>query len=335
MQERIFVLDAIRSNRRRIILGVLVFILVILLELTAITFIAQIGKPFNWMRFLYSALLVCGIALLLVPALYFIAFQASRKAIIRWYGLVKILPEETVRLDNAFEGVCIGAGIERPEIAVIDMSGINAISLVRGCKKDLVLVTGQAVRELSDAELEALLAHEAWHIASGDTRLWLFAFALTSLLPFVLTGFLRFRSAVMEHEKDGEIKSMEDFLLEPFDKDDMLALTIFFFITYVALAIIWAPLLVSFYLLVLPRDREYLADAQAVMLTRNPEAVSSLLKKAGKKRSRRLRHGGVYINHMFFNHQMTRVVGTSGIVDGLFDIHPPENQRIVRVTAMS
>jgi heat shock protein HtpX len=109
---------------------------------------------------------------------------------------------------------------------------------------------------------------------------------------------------------------------------------IFFFIGYVVLAVFWVPLLVAFFLLVLPRDREYLADAQAVLLTRYPESVVSLLEKAEESRSRGLKHGGFFINHMLFNQPQKKLVGFSSVPADLFDIHPPESARITRVEAM-
>ncbi|MGZ5494697.1 MAG: hypothetical protein ACXWHG_13920, partial [Thermoanaerobaculia bacterium] len=56
----------------------------------------------------------------------------------------------------------VAAGVSPPEVMVIDMDGINAISLARGYEDGLILITPQAVLELDRVELEALLAHEVY-----------------------------------------------------------------------------------------------------------------------------------------------------------------------------
>ncbi len=82
MQERIFVLDAIRSNRRRIILGVFVFFLVILAELTAISLISFVGQPFELTRFLYVLLIALGITAVLSPLFFHMGLSLGQKEVL-------------------------------------------------------------------------------------------------------------------------------------------------------------------------------------------------------------------------------------------------------------
>lgn len=340
MHERIFVLDAIRSNRRRIILGVLVFFLVVLAELTAISLIFFRGRPFELERFAYIMLIALGITVVLMPLLYLAAHFTSRWAILRAFGTVEVPPAERRKIRHALEGVCLAAGVEPPEVKVIGMDGINALSVARGRDNGIILVSPRAVRELDHFELQALFAHEVFHITAHDTWLWMLGFAFTALLPFVLGLFVTISQSALEDPwGEGKVpdNAIADIMLS--DAHTRALSTVIvggaFFIGYVVLAVFWVPFLIAFFLLVLPRDREYLADVQAVLLTRYPETVISLLEKSAESRSRGLKHGGVFINHMLFDQPLVNPVGPASIPAGFFNIHPTESARIARIESMN
>lgn len=166
-------------------------------------------------------------------------------------------------------------------------------------------------------------------------------FAFTALLPFILG--IHAGVSQWDVEDWSEAVRVPDNVISDILLSDartrawsaVVSGSIIFFAGYVILAVFWMPFLIAFYLLVLPRDREYLADAQAVMLTRNPEAVASLLERAAESRSRGLRYGGVFVNHMLFCQPLVNPVGPAGIPAGFFNIHPPESDRIARIEAMN
>ncbi len=246
MRERIFVLDAIRSNRRRIILGVFVFFLVILAELTAISLISFVGQPFELTRFLYVLLIALGITAVLSPLFALWAYRRGKKEVLKLFRTTSLNGTDWRKLNLAVENVSIATGSDRPEVKVVDLGGVNALSLARGNKDTLVLVTRGAVENLDRRELEALIAHEVYHVMSHDTWLWLLGLGMGKTKMIEMIG--------------GEL---------------VMLLLMLYIAFYCALAVLWIPLWLAFYLLVLPRNRDVLADAQAVMITRDPEAVAS------------------------------------------------------------
>ncbi len=169
------------------------------------------------------------------------------------------------KLDLAVENVSIATGLDRPEVKVVDLGGVNALSLSRGNKETLVLV--KLIKMMGGG--------------------------LVMLLLMLYIAF------------------------------------------YCALAVLWIPLWLAFYMLVLPRNRDVLADAQAVMITRDPEAVASLLRKAGIKRSGRPRRGSFFISHMFFNQPLKPQGRIKKMVYGLFDRHPKMEERVALIEAMN
>lgn len=312
---RTFVLDAIRSNRRRIALGVVVFFLVILAELLAISFIAFSGHPFELERFLYTLLIALGITAVLVPAFAAWAYFWGKDAVLKLFWTMPLAEADQRKLDTALESVSIATGLEKPELVVMDLGGVNAISLAHGYRDGLILVTRGAAENLDRRELEALLAHELYHISSRDTWLWMLGLGMSAFLPFVLARSIE---AVRDHG------DKLDWLM---DLRGVLLLGLLYAFFYVCLAVFWIPLWLAFYLLVLPRNRDELADAQTVMTIRDPEAVASLLRKADIMRSEGLRHGGLFINHMFFHQPLEPARGLDRMIYELLDRHPDMRER--------
>ena len=103
----------------------------------------------------------------------------------------------------------------------------------------------------------------------------------------------------------------------------------------IVLSAFWLPLWMCFYWLVLPESRDALADAQAVMITRNPEALLGVLEKAEITRSRHLRYGGLFINHMFFCQPLPPDDHRTRWTIDFFDTHVPLPERIETVRRMS
>ncbi len=324
-------LDAIKSNRRRIALGVLVFFLVILAELLVISLIFYSNgsyapgnlrlhdRTFDLERFLPILLIALGATAVLTPAFAAWAYFWGKNAILNLFWTMSLSEADQRKLKIALEGVSIAAGAKKPQVMVMDLGGVNAFSLAKGYKEGLILVTRGAVENLDRRELEALLAHELYHIMAHDTWLWMLGLGMSAFLPLVLALPIQ---AVREH--GGWVVNLRLVLL----------VGLFYIFFYMTLAVFWVPLWLAFYLLVLPRNRDELADAWTVMITRDPEAVASLLRKADIMRSESLRHGALFINHMFFNQPLEPARGLDRKIYDLFDRHQAASQREASINGM-
>jgi Zn-dependent protease with chaperone function len=108
----------------------------------------------------------------------------------------------------------------------------------------------------------------------------------------------------------------------------------YFLVFWVFLAILWLPLWLAFQFLVLPRNRDYLADAQAVLFTRNPEAVARVIEQADIMRSEPIQWGAFTINHMFFNQPLEPPHTLTRFTADLLNAHPPAASRVSRVQSL-
>ena len=126
-------------------------------------------------------------------------------------------------------------------------------------------VTSGLLESLNDAEVEAVLAHELTHIRNGDVRLMVIAVVIAGVISLV--GELIFRSL-------GRVRISSDD-----SEEGRAAIAILIGVAIIAVSWFLAVLI----RLSLSRSREYLADAGAVELTKNPDAmISALLKIAGR-----------------------------------------------------
>jgi heat shock protein HtpX len=151
-----------------------------------------------------------------------------------------------------------------PKLAIVESEALNAFASGVNDKQFTVTVTRGLLDQLDDAEVEAVLAHELTHIRNGDVKLMVIAVVIAGVISFV--GEIIFRNL-------GRVRVSSDDA----KKGNFIAILIGFAV----IAVSW--LLAVLIRLSLSRAREYLADAGAVELTKNPDAmISALLKIAGR-----------------------------------------------------
>jgi len=213
------------------------------------------------------------------------------------------------RLLNIVEEMAIAAGVRVPAVYVMDAErGINAFAAGWDTTNCVVTVTRGALEALSRDELQGVTGHEFSHIVNGDIRLNIRMIGVLAGIVFIgaIGQFL------MRSMRRGEGKSAGQIFAVG------LAL---FIIGYVGL--FFARLIKA----AVSRQREFLADAASVQFTRNPEGICGALDQiraatAGAAISGRYAEE---ISHMFFGQAIRVYLG------GLFDTHPPLEERIRRV----
>ena len=165
------------------------------------------------------------------------------------------------RLHKIVQDLSITAGIEEPEIALIEADARNAFVCGLNESSSTLVVTRGLLKSLDDEELTAVIAHEITHIKNGDIRLMAFAnVAMSSLTYLEKFNLLKIKGG----------KTVILIVLCP-------PLLILFFSAGLASGIAMTLSKVS--RLLIASSREFIADAEAVRLTHNPSALISALRK--------------------------------------------------------
>jgi heat shock protein HtpX len=220
---------------------------------------------------------------------------------------------------NAVEGLSIAAGLPVPKAYVIDDAAPNAFATGRNPQNAAVAVTAGLLDKLDRQELEGVIAHELSHVRNRDTLVTTVAVVLAGTIV-LLSDFMRswFRFGWM-FGGSGDDDS---------DSDSGGGNAVWLLIG-LALAIL-APLAALLIQMAVSRKREYLADANAALLTRYPEGLASALRKIATDpvplRSANKATASLWIYNPLKDH--------GGGMNSLFDTHPPIEERIARLEAM-
>lgn len=205
---------------------------------------------------------------LLGAAVWFSIAWISHQALINLStGAKPVTRQQAPELYNLLENLCISRGIPMPKLQIIDTPALNAFASGVSEKNYAITVTSGLIEALDGPELEAVLAHELTHIRNRDVRLLIVAVIFVGIFSFVGELFFRntFRTGV---RISGHTSSR---------KGDSRGGGVLILIA-IALVIL-AYILAMVIRFSLSQKREFLADAGAVDLTRNPDAMISALEK--------------------------------------------------------
>ena len=186
-------------------------------------------------------------------------------------GARDVTRDEEPRLYNLLENLCISRGITMPKLQIIETDVLNAYASGMNEKQYKVAVTRGLLNALDDQELEAVLAHELTHIRNGDVRLMVVAVIIAGIVTFA--GELAFRGFFRGGASGRTWSSSSSSSSGKKGGGGAIAIII----ALVIIAVAWFLSLVIRF--ALSRSREYLADAGAVELTKNPDAMIAALRK--------------------------------------------------------
>jgi heat shock protein HtpX len=218
---------------------------------------------------------------------------------------------EEPRLYNLLENLCISRGIPMPKLKIVEDSALNAFATGLNRKQYAISVTRGLMERLDNAELEAVLAHELTHIRNGDVRMLVIAVVIAGVISFV--GEIIFRGMF---RTGGRVSSGSS------DRKGGAAIAIMLALAIVAIA--WILSIVIRF--ALSRSREYLADAGAVELTKNPDAMIMALRKIEGRGE--LKNATASVMEMCVDNPH------SGFVD-IFSTHPAIPKRIAALVEMA
>ena len=236
-----------------------------------------------------------------------IAYKFHQQMIDAVTGAQPVTRQEEPRLYNLLENLCISRGITMPTLRIADDDALNAFATGLNEKQYSITVTRGLIDALNDQEIEAVLGHELTHIRNGDVRMLVIAVVIAGVISFF--GELVFRIFFQNMIWGGGRRSSGD------DRKGRRRLAII--IAIAIIAVVWILSIVIRF--ALSRQREYLADAGSVELTKNPDAMISALRKIEGRGE--IPGANSAVMEMCIDNPR---VGFSNV----FDTHPPVEARV-------
>jgi heat shock protein HtpX len=221
------------------------------------------------------------------------------------------------QLINVVRELAIAADVPMPRVYVIDDSAPNAFATGRDPRHASVAVTTGLLEKLDREELQGVIGHELSHVRNYDIRFTLLVGVLVGSVALLADMFLRFtfwgggRSSRSREGGGGGAQAL-------------------IFVLALVLAIL-APIAARLVQLAVSRQREYLADASSVEVTRNPRGLErALLKIAGDKEVLEVANRAT--QHLYIVNPIKKFEQRAS---GLFSTHPPLIDRVNRLRALT
>lgn len=287
------ILEDVRKNKTKTVFIVLIFSLFISLFVYFISVLL-----------LDDVYLAVIIGLIFSFFTSFISYYNSDKIILSLNKARKANKEEDLELNDILEGLCLATGLPRPQLYIMDSDSMNAFATGRNPKHSIICVTTGLLNKLEKYEIEGVIAHELSHIKNYDILLSTIATVMVGFVVIISDGFRRinFRNNDDDNKSNG--------------------ILILISLIFVILAPIFGKLLQ----LSLSRNREYLADSNAVEITRNKEGLISALNKLTNSNTD-LNSANKATASMFIVNPYTKE--RKKVKDSLLSTHPALENRII------
>ena len=230
---------------------------------------------------------------------FIIAYFANTSIINSATGSEPLSRMENKRVYNLVENLCMSQGMKMPKINIINDDSLNAFASGINERTYTVSLSRGIIDKLDDQELEAVIAHELSHIRNKDVRLMIVSIVFVGI--FAMLAQMAMRSVYYSSMSRRR------------DEKNNTAIIGYFFSMLMRFAI--------------SRKREYLADAGAAEMTKNPLALASALRKisadpdieAVKRED---------VAQLFIQHPGQQAKSALNGLSGLFATHPPIEKRI-------
>lgn len=294
------------SNRRRSALLIAAAALLLAL-LGFLIGSAIVGDP-------VGGLIVTPIALALTVVGAVGAYYRGDAVVLRASGAREVLGTEQPQLVNVVEELALAAGIPTPRIHLIDDTALNAFATGRDPEHASIAITTGLLDRLDREELQGVIGHELSHVRNLDIRYMLLVGVLVGSVALLADFFMRYTwwggGRRGSREGGGGLQAL---------------------LTVLALVLaIVAPIAARLVQLAASRQREYLADASAVELTRNPAGLEQALAKIASD-AEVLEVANRATQHLYIVNPIKKFESRSR---GLLSTHPPIGERIDRLRVL-
>ncbi|MCJ7429423.1 MAG: zinc metalloprotease HtpX [Candidatus Nanohaloarchaeota archaeon QJJ-5] len=224
-----------------------------------------------------------------------VSYFYSHKIVVKMHRAQPM--EGDTKIHTMVEELATKAGIPEPELYVMDTKTPNAFATGRNPKHGVVCVTTGLMQNLSDDEIEGVLAHEIAHIKNRDTL-------IQAVAGTIAGGISILAQMLMFSTMSGE------------QKNPMMAIA----------GMVLAPIAASVIKMAISRSREFSADATAATFT-EPRYLADALKSIDRSvQQAPMEDGARGASHMFI---INPFGGDS--LSKLFSTHPPTEERIRRL----
>ena len=239
------ILKSVQDNKRSSFFIVSLFIVIIMVGLYFVCYAFDLG-------ILSIPIAVVGA---IVPAI--ISYNNCDKIVLSLNGARPATREQDLLLSNLLDNMCIASGLPRPKLYVINDGSPNAFATGRNPENAVICVTTGLLEKLDKYELEGVLAHELSHIKNYDI--------LLSTIVSIFVGFVVILSDYFTRWSFRRTRNSDN-------KNPI-------FVIIGILFLILSPIFATLMKLAISRKREFLADASAIEMTRNPDGLISALQK--------------------------------------------------------
>jgi heat shock protein HtpX len=247
------------------------------------------------------------IALVFALGTNLFAYWNSDKMVLRMSNAREVGPQEAPELYGIVEELAGRAGLPMPRVYIIDEDQPNAFATGRSPEHAAVAVNTGLLRHLSREEIMGVLSHELGHVKHRDT--------LTMTIAATISGAIgmlaMFGGLFGSRSENGR------------SANPIIAIA----------AMILAPLAASMIQMAISRSREFEADRAGAEISGNPLWLASALQRLHEG-TQTIPNATAQANpataHMYIDNPLS-----GGGMASLFSTHPPMEERIARLQAMT
>ena len=247
-------------------------------------------KTTIWITFFVAFVILLGYVMARALGIYWLFPAAIIFALVQaissyWYsdkitlavsGAKEVTKAEAPELYRLVENLAITAGLPTPKVCIIDDPAPNAFATGRNPQHAALAVTSGLLAKLSKPELEGVIAHEMSHIGNYDILLSTAIVVLVGIVLMLSNWFVRISFwGGGNRDRDNNNSGL-------------------FMVIGIILALL-SPLFATLIQLAISRKREFLADANGALLTRNPNELADIINNTGAN------HAGFFIYSHSFN----------------------------------
>ena len=294
----------VAKNKQRSFLIITLFILFI------------VGASYLMVRGLGYSLDLVFWALLVSVGASFFSYYYSDKIILSISGAKEAKRQEFFDFYTVTENICLSQKMPLPKLYVIEDSAMNAFATGRNPEHAVVCATTGLLSRLNRSEVEAVVAHELSHVKNYDILLMSIVSVLVGLIALLADWLLRISFWGGGRKKDNDNGQLGAIIA-------VLALVLVFL----------SPVIAQLIQLAISRRREFLADSNAIAMTKNPEGLIKALQKISMDREP-LEVANKATAHLYISDPLKNTKGAVHAFAKLFNTHPPVSERIQALAQM-
>ncbi len=301
----------IGANRRRS--------LVLVVMVAALLALLGFAIGFGTTGTLEGAYVAIAIALVVTTLLTLGSYFGGDGLVLAATRAQPVTEAQAPQLLNVVRELAMAANLPMPRVYLIQDSAPNAFATGRDPKHASVAITTGLLEKLDREELQGVMGHELSHVRNLDIRFTLLVGVLVGSIALLADFFLRMtfwggmgRSSRRESSGGGG------------------GLQVIVFVLGIILAML-APIFANLVKLAVSRQREYLADASSVELTRNPYGLQRALAKIAAD-TEVLEVANRATQHLYIVNPIKKFEARAA---GLTSTHPPVLDRINRLRVLT